>query len=266
MESGEGVLAPEDGAELAAEMIRVRLSVDQLELYFSRLSARFAKTEEYDQQGCDSPIAWIKANCHMSGGAAADRVCAGEQLEQLEKSEAAVLAGEIGFAHFAHIARTSGAVGERLDESTLLRHARKEGVAKFRETCIHARHAADPNGVAEEEVQGVEARYLTITNSDDGMVAVSGTLDKVGGAALRTALEPLAKRMGKDDHRLFPRRLADALVDLSMHSLDNGKPSSRPNLQITASLETLLGLAGAPAAEMEFSLPISAKAVERLAC
>jgi hypothetical protein len=260
MESGEGAIAPESGAELAAEMIRVRLSVDQLELYFSRLSAKFAKTEEYDAQGFDGPIAWIKANCHMSGGAAADRVCAGEQLEQLEKSEAAVLAGEIGFAHFAHIARASAAVGERLDESTLLRHARKEGVAKFRETCIHARHAADPEGVVEEEVQGVEMRELTITNTDDGLVAVSGTLDKVGGAALRTALEPLAKRTGKDDRRRYPRRLADALVEFSMNALD------RSQLQVTTSLETLLGLTGAPAAEMEFSLPISAKAVERLAC
>jgi hypothetical protein len=266
MESGEGALALETGAEIAAEMIRVRLTMDQFELYFSRLSARFAKTEVYDEQGFDSPIAWIKANCHMSGGAAADRVCAGEQLEQLGKSEAAVLAGEIGFAHFAHIAKASAAVGERLDETTLLRHAGKESVAKFRETCIHARHAADPQGVVDEEVQGVEARELTLTDTDNGMVSVSGMLDKVGGAALRTALEPLAKRMGKDDHRLFPRRLADALVDLSMHSLDNGKPSSRPNLQVTASLETLLGLVRAPAAEMEFSLPISSKAVERLAC
>ncbi|TMC95645.1 MAG: DUF222 domain-containing protein [Chloroflexi bacterium] len=266
MECGEGALAPETGAEIAAEMIRVRLTMDQFELYFSRLSAKFAKTEEYDEQGFDSPIAWIKANCHMSGGAAADRVCAGEQLEQLGKSEAAVLAGEIGFAHFAHIARASAAVGERLDESTLLRHACKESVARFRETCIHARHAADPEGVVEEEVLGVEMRELTLTDTDNGMVSVSGTLDKVGGAALRTALEPLAKRMGKDDRRAHPRRLADALVDLSMHALDNGKPSSRPNLQITTALETLLGLAGAPAAEMDFSLPISSKAVERSAC
>src|SRR5437879_13910383 len=157
--------------------------------------------------------------CHMSGGAVSARICAGEELERLDKSVAAVEAGEIGFAHFAQIANTSAKVGERLDETTLLRHAGKEGVAKFRETCIHARHAADPNGVAEEEANGVEARYLTITNSDDGLVAVSGTLDKVGGAALRTALEPLAKRMGKDDHRLFPRRLGDALVELAEGSM-----------------------------------------------
>jgi hypothetical protein len=35
---------------------------------------------------------------------------------------------------------------------------------------------------------------------------------------------------------------------------------------VTTSLEPLLGLDGAPAAEMEFSLPISSKTVERLAC
>src|SRR2546427_4878671 len=260
MECGEGALAPETGAEIAAEMIRVRLTMDQFELYFSRLSAKFAKTEVYDEQGFDSPIAWIKANCHMSGGAAADGVCAGEQLAKLDRSVAAVEAGEIGFAHFAHIANASAKVGERLDETTLLCHGRKETVARFRETCIHARHAADPDGVVEEEVQGVEMRELTLTDTDDGMVSLSGVLDKVGGAALRTALEPLAKRMGKDDRRRYPRRLADALVEFSMNALD---PSQ---LQVTTSLETLLGLTGAPAAEMEFSLPISSKAVERLAC
>jgi hypothetical protein len=95
-------------------------------------------------------------------------------------------------------------------------------------------------------------------------------LDAVGGAALRSALEPLAKRSGAHDHRKRDRRLADALVDLSMHALETGlvplTASQRTHLQVTTSLETLLGLPGAPAADMEFSLPISSKTVERLAC
>jgi hypothetical protein len=37
-------------------------------------------------------------------------------------------------------------------------------------------------------------------------------------------------------------------------------------MQVTASVETLLGLVGAPGAENEFSLPISSKTVERWAC
>ncbi|HEX9561694.1 MAG TPA: DUF222 domain-containing protein, partial [Candidatus Dormibacteraeota bacterium] len=112
----------------------------------------------------------------------------------------------------------------------------------------------------------MEARSLTFANSDDGMVYVNGMLDKVGGAAVQAALEPLAQRTGKDDDRCRERRVADALVDVCTHSLDHGAPSRRTHLQVTTSLETLLGLSGAPAAEMEFSLPISSKAVERLAC
>jgi hypothetical protein len=37
-------------------------------------------------------------------------------------------------------------------------------------------------------------------------------------------------------------------------------------LKVTATLETLLQRAGAPAADLEFSLPISAAGIERLAC
>src|SRR5229473_3316541 len=214
------------GAGLGERLVRLRNSIDMLEVEFSRMASDFASTAEYDEQGYDSPISWLKESCHMPGGAAADRVCAGEQLERLGESRAALGMGEIGFAHFALIAKTKAAVGDRLDE----------------------------------------ARRLTMSTADDGTVLINCILDKVGGAAVRTALEPLARRAGKDDDRLRDRRLADAFVDLAMHALDTGLVPQRTHLSVTTSLETLLGLTGAPAAEMEFSLPISAKAVERLAC
>ncbi len=252
--------------QISHELVEVRQVCDLIELEFSDLASEFAATDEYDQQGFDSPISWLKQVCHMSSGAAGDRVCAGDQLQRLGESADSLAMGEIGFAHFALIARTAAAVGGRFDEAPLLRKARKLNIFPFRNACMHARHAANPEGFVNEEKEGVEARSLTLTTADDGVVLVQGILDKVGGAALRTALEPLAQRAGKGDHRKLDRRLGDALVDLSMHSLDNGMPNRRPHLQVTTSLETLMGLPGAPAAEMEFSLPISAKAVERLAC
>jgi hypothetical protein len=101
-------------------------------------------------------------------------------------------------------------------------------------------------------------------------VWVRGVLDAEGGAVLRTALEPLAKPVGKGDDRKLGRRFADALVELAGHSLDNGlvprRATQRPHLQVTTTLETLLQRAGAPAADLEFSLPISAVSVERLSC
>jgi Domain of unknown function (DUF222)/HNH endonuclease len=266
MDAGVWGVAPGAGEAIAAELIRRRQEIDQKELEFSCLAAQFAASDEYDEQGFDSPISWLKSVCHMSGGAAADRVCVGEQVERLGESAATLAAGEIGFAHLALISRTSAALGERLDEANLLRQARKLNIFPFRNRCLHARHAGDPEGFVNEEKDGVEARSLTLTTADDGVVLVQGLLDKVGGAALRTALEPLVKRAGKYDDRKLDRRLADALVDLSMHALDNRVPSQRTHLEVTTSLETLLGLNGASAADMEFSLPISSKAVERLAC
>src|SRR4029077_18030637 len=95
---------------------------------------------------------------------------------------------------------------------------------------------------------------------EDGSYILNGYLDAVGGAAVRAPREPLARISGADDTRQLDRRLADALVELAEGSMP------RPQIQVTSSVETLLGLAGAPAAEMDFALPVSAKTVERFAC
>jgi hypothetical protein len=96
MESGVWGVAPRAGEEIAAKLIRRRQKIDQDELEFSVLAAQFAQTDEYDWQGFDSPHAWLKANCHISGGAAAARICVGQQLEHIAQSSAAMAAGEIG--------------------------------------------------------------------------------------------------------------------------------------------------------------------------
>jgi uncharacterized protein DUF222/HNH endonuclease len=272
---GEGEIASRNGEEIGEQLIRLRQKIDQDELEFSRLSAQFSRTNEHLRFGYATSIDWIRLNCHMTGPAAADRVKVGEQLAKLPESVQAMHAGDIGFTHIAFMSRTADALSRSetaggFDESLLLEQARENSAGKFFHICRHARHAADPQGCAAEEVEHIENRSFKITPWGDGSFLLSGVLDPVGGAALRTALEPLARRAGKDDRRGRERRMGDAIVDLSMHALDNGlvpqRASQRTHLQVTSSLETLLGLTGAPAAEMEFSLPISAKAVERLAC
>src|SRR2546428_9929603 len=77
MEGGEGALALETGAEMLDYLVSRRVQMDQHELEWSVVAARFAQTDEYDELGFNSPIACLKAMCHMRGGAAADRVCVG---------------------------------------------------------------------------------------------------------------------------------------------------------------------------------------------
>ncbi len=235
-------------------------------------AAAFATTDEYDQQGSVSPIDWIRHQCHIGGGAAADRVAVGQLASALPESVHATVDGEIGFAHLALIARTAAAVagsaGTTLDEALLLDKAREFSVGRFRNFCEQARHAADANRYVQGEIDAVEARSLTIRQGQNGLVSLRGTLDPQGGAAVLTALQPLARRNGKGDLRRKERRLADALIEHAMHAHDASPRGStmRPHLQVTTTLETLLGRVGAPAADLEFSLPISAKAVERIAC
>src|ERR1700674_3527041 len=94
----------------------------------------------------------------------------------------------------------------------------------------------------------------------DGSVLISGQLDPIGGAAVLSMIEPLARKSGPDDDRCLEQRNADALVELASGG------GSQAQIQVTSSLGLLRALAGAPAAEMEHSLPVSSKTIERLAC
>ncbi len=259
------------GAEAGEELEQLLHQVDLLLIRASRVAARFAATDEYDKWGYASPIDWIRFNCHQTSTAAADLIAVGESLERVPESTQAVSSGEIGFAHLKAVARTARAVGSKFDEALLLAKARENSPGKFYYLCNHYRHSADRKGYEAEQADLVENRKLWISTGEDGAVWINGVFDPVGGASIRTALEPLVRRSGKHDDRCREKRMADALVDLSLHALDSGlipqQGSQRTHLQVTASLETLLGLPGAPAADMEFSsMPVSSKTVERLAC
>jgi hypothetical protein len=157
-----------------------------------------------------------------------------------------------------------------LQEDDILAHARESSAGRLWHYCQRLRHALDRESVEEEHRVAVEERRLQLSVWEDGSVLISGQLYPVGGAALRTALEPLAQPMGEGDDRPLDRRQGDAIVELSLHSLDAGllpqHASQRPHLQVTTTLETLQGLPGSPAADMEFSTPISSTTVQRLAC
>jgi len=178
---------------LRARLIQCRRVIDLQELAFAREAAEFAASDVWDEDGSVSAIDWLRFNCHMTAGTAANAVAVGEILAQLPESLQAVVDGEIGFAHLAVMARTAGALQERFDEKLLVEKAKENSPGKFFYICHHARHAADPKTYAAEQAELVEQRKLKLSSWMDGSLLISGVLDPVGGAALRTALEPLAQ-------------------------------------------------------------------------
>jgi hypothetical protein len=266
---------PSSTAHLTNDERRERLRekahvIDVQLLSFAQEAAEFAATDAWEEDGSVSPIDWIRFNCHMTSVTAGDLIAVGESLALLPESVDAMFERAIGFAHVKTMARTADAVETKFNEAPLLEKARENSPGKFHHICTHYRHAADAEKYAAEQAEQVEQRRLKLSTWIDGSVLISGVLDPVGGAALRTALEPLARRSGAHDYRELERRQADALVDLATHAMDTGlipqRASQRTHMQVTTSLDTLLGLVGAPAAEMELSVPISSKTVQRLAC
>jgi Domain of unknown function (DUF222)/HNH endonuclease len=253
------LLMAQPDAELASRLLELRLYIDQLELEFSQLAAEFEKSKHWERNGSTSAIDWMRFHCHMMSNAAADRIAVGDRSDEMLESTQALRAGDIGFAHLTVMARTANAVGDAFDEERLLQLARDNSPGKFHYQCLHYRHSVNSKQYAEDQAGLVHGNALHMSRAQDGTFFLTGFLDPVGGAVVRSALEPLARPLGKDDYRMRPQRMADALVELAGHK-------QKIQMQVTSSIETLLDLAGAPGAESEFSLPISAKTVERWAC
>ena len=268
---GTGV--PRD--QLADELRQLAWVKDQLALEFAIRAGTFASTDYCDADAGMSPYQWIRDECKVSGGVASDALAVGERVEALPASMAAMEEGRIGFAHLALVAHTAGAVTQSpaavpFDERPLLRQAERHSVSRFRRDCAHARHAADADSFLNEHVDAAEARFLDVSTREDGCVWLRGFLDSVSGAGLRTVLESLGRREGPDDIRTRQRRNADALDELLGHALScpgvAAGSARAPQLMVTASIETLRGTPGAPAADLEFVGPIPGETARRLAC
>ena len=266
---------PDDGPTLTEDLTVVRHVIDVLELEFALLAKLLDASGYWEAEGAATPQDFIRHTCKMSSSAAKAAVVVGDRAAVLTESVAAVDEGRIGYAHLALLARTADSVtrqpsGEAaFDEQLLLPQAEAHSVSRFRYDCDHARHAADREGALRHHVDAVERRWLEFEPCGDDTVLVHGQLDSVGAATVRTSLESLARRTGKDDKRPRSRRM-DAWVEMAAHALDQGslprRGSQRPHLQVTTTLETLRGLAGAPAGELEFGGTVTSATVQRLAC
>jgi hypothetical protein len=261
------LVAPDFHAALAF-LKPLRTQINRCELAFARASARL---EESLQEGEHSltAIQTLREECGMASGAAGAAATIGEQEPLCGEGWAAVEAGRMGLAHLALLAQAAEFVGDGFDPGPLVAKAEEVSVSAFGRICAHARHAARPDGFIEEERRGHDARFLELsTKTSDGSVYLRGLLDAEGGAYLRTAVAALSQPL-PDEMRSAGQRRADALVEISRLVLDEGRVPERggvrPHVQVTATLETLLGLPGAPAAELEGSGPVSLETLRRIA-
>ena len=258
---------------LGEEIRDLRSVVDSLEASFCRRARAFQRRGGHRLEGAPSAVSWLRHNCNLSSTSAADRLCVGKELESLPMVAEALASGEIGYQSTSVLCHLRDQLGEKRDlfvEDEMLELARRHTVRDLRALCLFAWHTADPEGFFKNTEKDFSRRRLHISQMDDGMHLIDGVLDSVGGAAVKTALDSLARSFTAEDVRSHSQRMADALVELTHHALDEGRLPSRggvkPHVSLTTTLEALKGELGAPAVDVELSLPVSSRTLERFVC
>ena len=259
-------------AALGEAMIDCRRQMDRLEAGFTQAAGRFATNREYAAEGAPTAVSWLRANCRMSAGAAAERLNIARQLDQLPDTGQAFSSGDLGYQHAALIAKVASQVGAdtvREAEGDLLKMASDFDPNRFSLVTRRLRHAVDPDGALADANRAYDQRYLQVSPSFDGVYFVDGRLDPEGGAMLQTALNTLMHPV-PDDPRRAEQRRADALVELCRRQLDSGAlPQTgrqKPHLSITVSAAALAGLPGTEGGDLNWAGTVSAATVQRLAC
>jgi len=247
--------------------------LDRLQLKFCRVVYRARERGEHQAFSPNiSAVGWVADICAMSRNSAADRLCVGKQIESLPGVAEALRSGEIGYqpvAVICHLHEQLAEKGEKLVEEDWVEYARKFSVKEMHYLAAHARHVVDPDGFVRDANEDFEGRGLHISQTGS-MFVIDGVLDPVGGAALKTAIDSLSKRHAPDDERTSRQRRADALTEIVVHAMDEGKlpkrNGMRPHITVTTTLEGLKGEVGAPASHLENGMPISSITVQRLTC
>lgn len=265
-------------------VIQSRQVIDMVEGVSAEATRRFEKSGAYKADGALGIVPWMRVNGKLTGAAAYERVETARQLGSLPKTEEALARGEIGYQHAVAMAKTAEHVGVaavRKAEAKLLDAAQTMDPGAFVTVAKNFEHQVDAAAALTEANHAHERRYLSIGEPVNGLARIDGQLVPEAAAVVRSAIEPYMKPR-KGDERNAGQRAHDGLVEaLSRRSgsrLAEGQAngasgksgasgsSPRPLLIIKTTVDTLAGIAGAPAGQLEWGGTIPAETVRRMAC
>src|SRR5215472_3727998 len=209
---------------------------------------------------------WLAFELHISSSAAHAQVRLARQLPSMPATRAAFERGELSPQHAGVISRSvervaRGGADAGLAEQILLHEADKRDPRDLLRYGLSLLHRLAPREMEAEEERRHRHRFLRLAEMFDGGYQLEGYLDEVAGARLKTALDGVMGHRARGEERTPGQRRADALDEIVTRMLDSGqlpvRGGQRPHLTITASLETLRADPGAPAALLNWGLPIS---------
>ena len=217
---------------------------------------------------------WLAHTLHISPSAAHAQVRLARQLPSMPATAAAFERGELSPQHAGVVDRSveqvaRGGGDARVAEDLMLQEASGRDPRDLLRYGLGLLHRLAPREMEDEEELRHRRRYLRLAEAFDGGYEVEGYLDPIAGARFKTALDGVLGPRARGDERTPGQRRADALDEIVTRVLDSGqlpvRGGQRPHLTVTASVETLCGQPGAPAALLDWGFPISGRALRRIA-
>jgi Domain of unknown function (DUF222)/HNH endonuclease len=261
--------------ERQTEILRGAIEArNKLDYAITSLTAAVDRVEVKRLDGHASCAGWLRDECNMTGNAAYGQVRLARRLPDLPGTAAAFASGRLSYQHASVISRTVERVvryGGRAEDAELamLEEAKHSDPYSLLIWGRRLRHQLCPDDLADEESEQRERRWLDIRKTWDGGYDIEGHLDAEGGTIVKTAIEAVLGPRDKSDPRAATQWRADGLEECGRRCLNSGnlplRGGQRPHITITATLETLLGVPGADAAELDWGIPISGRMVRRIA-
>jgi hypothetical protein len=261
-------------AELADGLVDAHLAVVTAEARRLRWVAELVAAKAHLDLGYLAPLSLIVDRLGVSVGTARRLIALARSLDDMPLVGAAFDAGEIDEPRVRLLAAAREANPALFAEfeQTLVDSLAGLEMRDFARAVDLWRQNADLEAAEADAAHLRDRRYLNVSPILDGLVRVDGQLDPEAGQTLLTALRSITdpEQLDPTDTRSPAQRRADALTSICRdHLADGDSPISggfRPQVTVTASFETLLGLCGGAGCELEDTGIVTPETALRILC
>jgi hypothetical protein len=260
--------------ELADGLVEAHGRVVRAEAERLAWVAEMIATEAYADVGYLSPIALLVDRLGISVGTAKRLIGLARALGEMPVVRAAFHRGELDEPRVQLLAAARQANPELFAEAEGDLVDAFSGLSmKDFATAVDLWRQNTDLEAAEQDAQHLrDRRYLNVSPTLDNLVRIDGQFDPEAGQTLLTALRSITdpQQLDPTDTRTPGQRRADALTQMCADHLATGKnPISgglRPQVTVTASYETLLGLLDGTGCETEDCGLLSPETVRKMLC